>query len=463
MCQSARLGLVVVPFILAVPCALPAQSSSSPRVREDLALPADPLGGEIVHPYGRDVPDACTEFLAVAGGKWLIVWDRSLATPRLAFPLSPVPLFTRTGEPLALATGATPLEQAGQLARIFIAEHESFLGVTNEELNLTTTPFDGGYLVSGHQMQGALPVRGTGFHLRLDGEFQLRSLVARVARGLSHVPDPTLTREGAEALAVRSGLTLDSEVSSVAQIAFPAGLLGPVAAWRVWGVDGEGDGIELLFDALTEKPLLSRRTALHFDTTIFGKLDGFCPDVDDMFAIPSEIHPDPQPVPEVFTVTLAREEGTGNQFRDEEETDRDGIVAADFVNVDNDAPFFIEVYMGKKDRFHYTADPTNAPDVLAHFIQLILPGTFGMGPVERMFITLNDSPRTEHESFYLMAHHHMLFAFKGIQSIATRLDVPFEETEASRKGAGLILHKRGFGYSYEPNRRRIIMRNDEFQ
>ena len=465
MCQLARLGLVaVVLVVLAVPCALQAQSSSIPRIREDLALPADPLGGEIVHPHGRDIPDACTEFLEVAGNKWLIVWDRSLATPRLAFPLSPVPLFTRTGEPLPLATGATPLEQAGQLARLFIAEHESFLGITTEELNLTTNPFDGGYLVSGYQMQRALPVRGTGFHLRLDGGFQLRSLSARVARGLGHAPDPTLTREGAEALAVRSGLTLDGEVASIAQIAFPTGLLEPAAAWRVWGVDGEGEGVELLFDAVTEKPLLSRRTALHFDTTIFGKLDGFCPDVDDMFAIPSEIHPEPQPVPEVFTVTLARAEGTGNQFRDEEETDRDGIVAAVFANVDSDSPYFIEFYMGKKDRFHYTADPTNAQDVLAHFIQFIAPGTFGTGPAERMFITLNDSPRTEHESFYLMAHHQMLLAYNEIRTTAARIEVPFQETEARpRKGAGLILDKRGFGYSYEPNIRRIIMRNDEIQ
>jgi len=466
MSRSARLGLVLafVPMVvLAGYRGLPAQGSSSPQIREDLALPADPLGGEIVHPYGRDVPEACTEFLQSAGGKWLLVWDRTLGTPRLAFPLSPISLFTSSGERLPLATGATPLEQAGQLARLFIAEHESFFGVTNEELNLTTTPFDGGYLVSGHQMQGGLPVRGTGFHLRLNGEFQLRSMSARVARDVVPVSGAVLSRDGANALAERTGLTLDADVPSVHQIAFPYGLSEPVPAWRVWGVDGEGEGVELLIDAGTEKILLSRRTALHFDTTIFGKLDGYCPDVEDVFAVPSEIYPEPQPVPEVFTATTATEEGTGKRFRDEEETDRDGIVAADFVNVDARAPYFIEFSMGKKDRFHYTADPTNAQDVLAHFIQFIAPGTFGTDRVERLFITFNES-WTEHESFYLMAHHHMLLAYNGIRTTAARIDLVFDEPEASpRKGASLILHKRGFGYSYEPNRRRIIMRNDETQ
>src|SRR5690606_16353553 len=62
-----------------------------------------PTGKEsIVHPYGRDVPEAVEAFLDEAGTDWLIVWDRRLDTPLFAAPATP---FSAIEPPATLSEG----------------------------------------------------------------------------------------------------------------------------------------------------------------------------------------------------------------------------------------------------------------------------------------------------------------------------------------------------------------------
>src|SRR5690606_20832475 len=125
----ARAGAQCVGFALAVgiaSCALlfatqrtpplgaapPSSDRSFAEQRGPFVLPT---GKEsVVHPSGRDVPEAVEAFLDEAGTHWLIVWDRSLDTPLFAAPAKP---FSAIEPSATLSEG----EQASVAARAFVA------------------------------------------------------------------------------------------------------------------------------------------------------------------------------------------------------------------------------------------------------------------------------------------------------------------------------------------------------
>ena len=92
---------------------------------DDLALPGDLTGGEIVHPYGTNVPGECERFLEAHGRDWVVVWDRRLGTPRFVFPASP--------RRLALPGGVTPSEKTRGVALSFVDENAEFFGVSSAD------------------------------------------------------------------------------------------------------------------------------------------------------------------------------------------------------------------------------------------------------------------------------------------------------------------------------------------
>jgi hypothetical protein len=172
----------LVPFVFALAAAaLPGGRTAALETRPalegraDLGLPFD-AAGEVVCPYGVDVPAACTAFLEARGGDWFVLWDRFLDTPRLLFP----------AEPYALSVPPESTE-SGVLgaALAFIDRHREFFGVDSSRLaGARVLPLDDGHLFTAYQLHEGLPVRGSVLRLRLNAGIKLRWASLRIAREL---------------------------------------------------------------------------------------------------------------------------------------------------------------------------------------------------------------------------------------------------------------------------------------
>lgn len=236
--------------------ALDPQMTAEPR--SDLCLPADPTGGRVVGPWDAVEPPGIQKLVEDTGTEWFVLWDHALGAPRLAYPRAPARLPDAGG---ITGTGGIAADVAA-----FIAEHRDFLGVGPEDLApLEVLPFDDGFHVSALQTHQGIPVRGSAFRMRLNGDRTIRSILPRLARELPAVEPPHLTQDDLDALVEGEGLT--EVFSSTLQLAFPAEG-GPVAAWGIIGLDQSAEEVEVLFSAVTGERIGSRRTALEFGDRI---------------------------------------------------------------------------------------------------------------------------------------------------------------------------------------------------
>ncbi|MCZ6795005.1 MAG: dockerin type I repeat-containing protein [Planctomycetota bacterium] len=376
------------------------------RPGDDLTLPGDAAGGEIVQPYGTNVPGECERFLDACGRDWVVVWDRTLETPRFVFPASPWRLSEADGAPTEKTPGS---------ALSFVDANAEFFGISSQDLGeVELLPLDDGYLLTALQMHPDfpdLPVRGTYFRMRLNAAFRLRSVASRVARDLPGIEPPLLGEEDAEDLARADGF--EEQFSRTLALVFPADAEQPVASWVVrvtlpedeeeLGVE-TGMEMEVFYSAVSGERLATVSTLLGvngrtceplpgepFQAT--GVLWGIAPDPGDMHASPA-----PSAANDVYELPGAQLEFTAcdadcNEISVEMESDLDGRWNLSFDSLNPGQPPVLTVRL-----FQVEFPAATLPDFHC-----------------RGEIVLNDrahvfdfNPRgNESENFHLMAYHQL--------------------------------------------------------
>jgi hypothetical protein len=422
-----------------------AEAPSQPPGRADLALPSDLEGGEIVSPYGTDVPPACQAFLAAAGGDWFLAWDRSLETPRLAFPSRPLPLFDARGEPLAAAGGATLSESIAGTVAAFIDAHREFLGVRAADLSrLAVIPLDDGLLVNAHQIHEGLPVRGSAFRIRLDASSAIRSINCRLARHLPPIEPAVLSQLDAAALTAAEGIEFPEDGVPHLQVAFPGGIDGAKAAWAAHGRDASGD-VELLLSATSGEKIALRRMTLGF--TVEGSAHGFCPPPEDVFAIPSRFDASNRnPLSGILAIATGKRVGGGIDVRNAAGVSPDGSFTVALDGADDSAPVDVRLLLRSPGRFHVSI--TREEVEVAR-----------RGPANLPFEMLFNESLTEFGSLQVMAYLHVKKGFEEIDSLIRLhglFQLPFPDLD-------VFVRNDVYVHSYNPNFRSIMLGNDEIQ
>ena len=455
-CRSHRIRRHLIPItILIAVCVTLAAPSISARefVKSssgdpDLCLPGSPTGGEIVHPYGIDVPAGCERFLERHGSDWIVIWDRELETPRRLVPASPVPL--EAGE------GLSKLDAALDAALTFVDDNAGFLGVGSRDLgNVEVLPFDDGYLLTSIQVHQGLPVRCTHFRMRLTADLSLRSVTSRVARDLPEVSSPALDGEDVEALAKEAGL--GSEVEKALVLVFPSTIESAVPAWGVTASLPD-DEAQVFYSALDGSELLAFSTALHADPqqdgpaetriAISGFVGGRSPDPDDVFSLPARNSV-------VYPLEGARVKVLA--------TGLDGQLVVETVELPADGEFLITLedvraFLGYQLAVFIL--PDGRPPTLEEYV-----ATSGWFPPRTGFhnltFNLGDDATREFQSLHLMTFHHLERGRKDILDQIRRHGLM--EDPDSLPEPLLRIRRDGFGSSYLPGGRIMFLASDELE
>jgi hypothetical protein len=361
-----------------------------------LASPAGfevPAGREeIVHPYGRDVPGPVADFIGERGEGWIVAWDRSLETPASLVPARP---WQRGG----VSTGSA-FEQLQSTALGVVSDFEDLLGVGSAELGTPSAiEHVDGFNVSFPQVFDAVPIRGAYIFARFTRDLRLVSLRATLVR------DP----------APREAFLFDEE-SARARLT-ELGVVEPRALYREWGVvedapkvlvplwgatlETDAGGAELLLSGSTGERLGARSLVLEWAGPDVEPIDvditltGYCPDPDDMYAIPGDFGPELQPLPRQ-RVTVSGP-NLGEPTSRSALTDRDGKVTIRHTPLPGDTSYAV--------RYGVFPGPTwpDQPERREYFREgwtdVDLPGT-------RFARIFNDERSIEGSTHLLAANHY---------------------------------------------------------
>jgi hypothetical protein len=451
----------IVPFFLALlAAALPhgrtagVETRPALEARPDLGLPFD-AAGEVVCPYGVEVPAACTAFVEAAGGGWFVLWDRFLDTPRLFFPAEPHPLITASGSAESDVLAA---------ARAFIDRHAELFGVDSASLaGGKVVPLDDGHLFTAYQLHEGLPVRGSVLRLRLDAGLKLRSASLRIARALPPAGAVRIGEEEAAKLAAAAGL--ESQFARTLQVAFPAGSTSAACAWAVAGRHADGRELEVIFSAESGRELASIETALGFDgpdVCIPGSVHGYSPPPDDIYSMAFQVTAaDLYPLPEIpvrYTLFFFRDLESFEvlQSHGESRTAADGS------------------FLMQAERLGFSVSYTLRPFAANTYFLILWPHDHPAGKERSFFadqrphLVFNPDPG-EFESFHLMTFHHLRRAELEVKGLLARHGLDYSPglaplLEPDRDPVAEVrLSKGSYGHAYEPYSRRLGFASDELQ
>ncbi len=274
--------------------------------RREFSLPTDPASWGFVRSESADAPPGLRALSEKTGVPWSAVWDFGLDVPHMAAPRGLVSVI----DPPEDTFDDSDVERA---ASAFINDRlRDVFGFGTEKLGpLEVLPFGQGRVVVGVEGHADLAVRGSILRLRIDGEGNLRSLSAVLAKDLPPMEpvrfDYGSFREWERRVQTSDGLS--TVVWLMPQILFAGGLSEPVAGVFAAGIDATGRELEVFRRLEDGELLLRRETAVRFGETDPGKgadddddycngslrvtvqVDGYYPPPDDPYRLAFQYDP----------------------------------------------------------------------------------------------------------------------------------------------------------------------------
>ncbi|HLU49899.1 MAG TPA: hypothetical protein VK116_17495, partial [Planctomycetota bacterium] len=260
------------------------------------------------------------------------------------------------------------------------------------------------------------PIRGSRAIFRLDGDFALVWAYFRVVREPVDAADPVVSESDVREILRSEGIDAPLYVELLYSFVDGPDLADPM--WIV-GFVGEQGGVERVYSALSGEMLGERSTVSGWQGAVAERrvevaLDGFCPPVDDPFAIPSIV---PRSASPLAGVELSYSfEGLGDNASGSLVLDADGrgVIEGELP----DAPIMVQARLL----------PDGVDDEHADYVHVVLRDDDGDGVIERTF----NPERTIEGSAHLLAALHLAKAEREIEAALARAGIARVAPDDSR-------------------------------